>query len=342
MIIDMDYILEMTNRLIQVPSPSGYTRKVMDLVESELKKFNISYDFTKKGAIIASLSGKNKNYKKMISAHVDTIGAVVKKIKSNGRLELTNIGGLVWGSVEGENLKIITLDGREYEGTLLPNKASVHVYNKDAHILPRTSETMEVRLDQDVKNIDDVNKLGIRPGDFVYYDPRTRLTESGYIKSRYLDDKLCVAQILGYIKFLNEHKIAPNSDLYIYFSNYEEVGHGISLFPSDLDEFIAIDIGLANNDMNGDEKKVSIAAKDSKTPYDFHIRQKLVKLAEENGIKYTVDVYNRYGSDASVSIMNGFDCKIGCIGPAIDASHHYERTHVDGIAETVKLLLAYL
>lgn len=342
MIIDMDYILEITNKLIQIPSPSGYTRKVMDFVENELKKFNISYDFTKKGAIIASIQGKNNNYKKMISAHVDTIGSVVKKIKSNGRIELTNIGGLVWGSVEGENLKIVTIEGKEYEGTLLPNKASIHIYNKDAQTLLRTAETMEVRLDQDVKNAEDVAKLGVRPGDYVFYDPRTRLTESGYIKSRYLDDKLCVAQVLGYIKFLGDHKIAPNSDLYIYFSNYEEIGHGISLFPSDLDEFIAIDIGLANNGMNGDEKKVSISAKDSKTPYDYQIRQKMIKLADENNIKYTIDVYNRYGSDASVSIMNGFDCKIACIGPAIDASHHYERTHIEGIAETVKLLLAYL
>jgi len=342
MTIDIDYILKTTNHLLKCSSPSGYTNNVMKLVEEELKDFKVSYSYTKKGAIIAFLNGKNSNYKKMIAAHVDTIGSVVKKIKPNGRLELTNLGGVVWGAVEGENLKVLTMDGKEYEGTLLPNKASIHIYSTDAQTLPRTSENMEVRLDEDVKNADDVIKLGIRPGDFIFYDTRTRLTESGYIKSRYLDDKLCVGQLLGYIKFLVTHNLVPNTDLYIYFSNYEEIGHGISLFPSDLDEFIALDIGLANNGTSGDEKKVSICAKDSKTTYDYEIRQKMVKIAEENDIQYTIDVYNRYGSDASVSITNGFDCKIACIGPSIDASHHYERTHLDGIAETMKLLLAYL
>lgn len=278
----------------------------------------------------------------MISAHLDTLGAVVKKIKSNGRLELINVGGCPWAGVEGENLTIHTLDGREYEGTLLPTKCSVHIYGDVAREMPRTAETMEVRLDEDVHTAEDTEKLGIRVGDFVSYETRTRITENGYIKSRYLDDKLCVAQILGYIKFLNDYNLKPKSDLYIYFSNYEEIGHGVSIIPDDLDEFIALDIGLVGADALGDEKKVSIAAKDNKTPYDIEVRKGLMKAAEEAGINYTVDVYNRYGSDASAAVLQGFDFKCGCIGPSVDASHHYERTHIDGVIETVRLMIAYL
>ena len=208
--------------------------------------------------------------------------------------------------------------------------------------MPRTAETMEVRLDYDVKTAEDTAKLGIRVGDFVSYETRTRITDTGYIKSRYLDDKLCVAQILGYIKVLKDYGLKPRTGLYIYFSNYEEIGHGVSVIPEDLDEFIALDIGLVGEDALGDEKKVSIAAKDFKTPYDLHVRRGLMEAAEEAGVQYTVDVYNRYGSDASAAVLQGFDFKCGCIGPSVDASHHYERTHVDGVMETVKLMLAYL
>ena len=233
-------------------------------------------------------------------------------------------------------------DGREYEGTLLPTKCSVHIYGDVAREMPRTAETMEVRLDEDVHTAEDTEKLGIRVGDFVSYETRTRITENGYIKSRYLDDKLCVAQILGYIKFLNDYNLKPKSDLYIYFSNYEEIGHGVSVIPEDLDEFIALDIGLVGADALGDERKVSIAAKDNKTPYDIEVRKGLMRAAEEMDINYTVDVYNRYGSDASAAVLQGFDFKCGCIGPSVDASHHYERTHIDGVIETVRLMIAYL
>ena len=198
-------------------------------------------------------------------------------------------------------------------------------------------------LDEDVKYDGDVLKLGILQGDFVSFETRTRILDNGYIKSRYLDDKLCVAQILSYIKYLKDNKLKPKTDLYVYFSNYEEIGHGVSVFPEDLDEFIAVDIGLvAGEDAHGDEKKVQIIAKDSRSPYDFTLRKKLQETANKNNIKYTVGVYNRYGSDATTAILQGFDFKYACIGPNVDATHHYERCHNDGIVETVKLLIAYL
>lgn len=342
MTIDLDYILDTTVELLSIPSPVGFTDEVMNRVAEELEELGVTYKFTKKRAIIAFIEGEDNSYKKMISAHLDTLGAVVKKIKPNGRLELINVGGCPWAGVEGENLTVHTLDGREYEGTLLPTKCSVHIYGDVAREMPRTAETMEVRLDYDVKTAEETAALGIRVGDFVSYETRTRITETGYIKSRYLDDKLCVAQILGYIKFLKDFGLKPKTGLYVYFSNYEEIGHGVSVIPNDLDEFIALDIGLVGADALGDEKKVSIAAKDNKTPYDLEVRKGLMLAAEEAGVQYTVDVYNRYGSDASAAVLQGFDFKCGCIGPSVDASHHYERTHIDGVIETVKLMIAYL
>ncbi|ATV67373.1 M42 family metallopeptidase [Fusobacterium pseudoperiodonticum] len=342
--IDLKYTLKKTVELLAIPSPVGYTHMAIEWVRKELESLGVKkYNITKKGALIAYVKGKDSNYKKMISAHVDTLGAVVKKVKKNGRLEITNVGGFAWGSVEGEHVTIHTLSEKTYTGTILPIKASVHVYGDVAREMPRTEETMEIRIDEDVKTAEDVFKLGILQGDFVSLDPRTRVLENGYIKSRYLDDKLCVAQILAYLKYLKDNKLKPRTDLYIYFSNFEEIGHGVSVFPEDLDEFIAVDIGLvAGEDAHGDEKKVNIIAKDSRSPYDYSLRKKLQEAADKNKIQYTVGVHNRYGSDATTAILQGFDFKYACIGPNVDATHHYERCHNDGIIETIKLLIAYL
>ena len=342
--IDLKYTLKKTVELLAIPSPVGYTHMAIEWVRKELESLGVKkYNITKKGALIAYVKGKDSNYKKMISAHVDTLGAVVKKVKKNGRLEITNVGGFAWGSVEGEHVTIHTLSEKTYTGTILPIKASVHVYGDVAREMPRTEETMEIRIEEDVKTDQDVFKLGILQGDFVSLDPRTRVLENGYIKSRYLDDKLCVAQILTYLKYLKDNKLKPRTDLYIYFSNFEEIGHGVSVFPEDLDEFIAVDIGLvAGEDAHGDEKKVNIIAKDSRSPYDYTLRKKLQEAADKNKIQYTVGVHNRYGSDATTAILQGFDFKYACIGPNVDATHHYERCHNDGIVETIKLLIAYL
>lgn len=341
--IDLKYIVDKTVELLAVPSPVGYTDLAIDWVKKELEALGLEHTTTKKGALITYIKGEDSSYRKMISAHVDTLGAVVKKVKNNGRLEITNTGGYAWGSVEGENVIVHTISGKTYEGTLLPVKASVHVYGDVAREAARIEETMEIRLDEDVKTAEDVFALGICQGDYVSYETRTRVLDNGYIKARYLDDKLCVAQVLGYIKYLKDNNLKPKTDLWVYFSNYEEIGHGVSVYPEDLDEFISIDIGLvAGPDAHGDERKVNIVAKDSRTPYDFALRKKLQQAADENDVKYTVGVHNRYGSDASIAILQGFDFKYACIGPNVDATHHYERCHNDGIVETVKLMIAYL
>lgn len=339
--LNIKYTLKITKEILQIPSPAGYTEKAMNRIAEELDVLGYEYRYSKKGCLIVKIEGYDKTYTRLLSAHIDTLGAIVKKVKSNGRLELLNIGGYAWGSVEGENVLIHTLDGREYEGTVLPVKASVHVYGDIPREMQRTAENMEVRLDEEVYSEDDTRSLGISQGDFVSYYTKTKITESGYIKSRYLDDKLCVAQVLTYLKYLKDNEKKPNNNLYVYFSNFEEVGHGVSEIPKDVDEFVALDIGLVAEDAHGDEKKVSIAARDNKTVYDFGIRKKLQAVADENGINYTVGVYNRYGSDATASILQGADLRFACIGPNVDATHHYERTHIEGIIETMKLLVAY-
>jgi len=202
---------------------------------------------------------------------------------------------------------------------------------------------MEVRIDEVVENAEDVKKLGISVGDFIYLDPRCRIYDSGFIKSRHLDDKACIAAMMGLAKYLVENNIKPKNTINFFISNYEEIGHGVSVFPEDLDEFIAVDIGLvAGEDAHGDEKKVNIIAKDSRSPYDYTLRKKIQEAADKNKIQYTIGVHNRYGSDATTAILQGFDFKYACIGPNVDATHHYERCHNDGIVETIKLLIAYL
>ncbi|MBC2857355.1 M42 family metallopeptidase [Cetobacterium sp. 2A] len=339
---DMNYVLNLTEELISIPSVVGFTDLATKRVEVEFEKFGIEYIHTNKGALIAVIDGEDNEYAKMISAHIDTIGAIVRRIKSNGRLELTNMGGVIWGSLESDNVIVHTLTGEEYEGTLLPNKASAHHYGDEARETIRRADTMEVRLDEEVFNSKETENLGIRVGDCVSFDPKFKVSKSGYIKSKYLDDKLCIAQIFGYIKFLKENKIKPKNKLYIYISNYEEIGHGISVIPEDVKEFIALDIGIVTADSLGDEKKVAITVKDFKTIYDVGIRKNMINICEKEGISYTSDVYNRYGSDASGAVLQMADVRIACIGPNVDASHHYERTHVEGVLETMKLLASYL
>ncbi|MBR8701231.1 hypothetical protein IX317_000547 [Fusobacterium sp. DD29] len=341
--IDMNYVLDMAVELINIPSPVGYTHEAIERIGEEFCQLGVkNCTLTRKGALIAYIEGENNDYKKMISAHVDTIGAMVKRIKPNGRLEMVNLGGVNWAGVEHENVLVHTMDGQDIEGTIVPIKSSVHIYGDEARDLPRNLKTMEIRLDEDVKSKEDVEKLGVRVGDFVSFEPRTVITETGYIKSRFIDDKMCIAQVLGYLKYLKDNNLKPKNGLYVYISNYEEIGHGISVMPEDMDEFIALDIGLVGDEALGDERKVSITAKDNKTPYDVEVRMGLIEAAEMNDIQYTVDVYNRYGSDSSAAVVQGFDFKCGCIGPSVEASHSYERTHIDGVRETIKLLIAYL
>mgnify|MGYP000997842044 CR=1 FL=1 len=331
------YMLQTLEELLAIPSPSGYTYQANGYLSEQLDELGISYATSAKGAIVATIPGADTENQRLISAHVDTLGGMVKEIKDNGMLKLTNIGGLGWANVEGENCTVITSSGKEYTGTLLINKASAHVHGAD------TADTMQVRLDEKVSSNEDTRNLGIEVGDFVAFDPRSIVTESGFIKSRHLDDKAGVAVILGVIKAIKEQQLVLPCTTHFFFSNFEEVGHGASAgIPAGVKEMLCIDMGAPGEGQQSDEFSVSICAKDSSGPYSWSMKERLIALCKDNNIPYQVDIYPFYGSDASASLRAGHDIVAGLIGPGVDASHSYERTHKDSILATANLAFAYV
>lgn len=339
----LDYMIEAFTNLANIPSPSGNTAKVMAWVEQELKSLGVSYTRTNKGALLATMKGANDEKHRFLTAHVDTLGAMVKEIKGNGRLRLTMIGGFAWNAVEGEYCQIETASGTIYTGTILTTKASVHVYGRETSKIERTEEVMEVRIDEKVSSKQEVLDLGMRVGDFVSFDPRVTVTESGFIKSRHIDDKASVAILLGVMKQLKETNTELPYTTHVLISNNEEIGYGgNSNIPDKTVEYLAIDMGAIGDGQTTDEYCVSICAKDSSGPYHYAFRKRLVELAEEAGAYYQIDIYPSYGSDASAALRAGADIVHGLIGPGVDASHSFERTHRDAFENTAKLTLAYL
>ena len=338
----MEYLLSQLETIMVIDSPSGYTRNVIDYLEAEMNHLGFESKRTVKGGLITNLGGKDKSNALMIGAHADTLGAMVKEIKSNGRIQLTNIGGLNPNNIEAENCKIITKFSGEYEGTCQLINASIHVNGKYNEIL-RSYDTVEVVLDEDVRSKEDVQKLGIETGDFVCFETRTRITKSGYIKSRFLDDKLSVAIILAYAKYLKEENVTPERQLYAFFSIYEEVGHGASAsIPNGVTESISIDMGCVGEGLGCTERQVSICAKDRKGPYNYDVVKDLILAAKKAGADYCVDIYPFYGSDVEATLAAGYDIRHGLIGPGVYASHGYERSHIDGALNTLKLLKGYI
>jgi putative aminopeptidase FrvX len=340
--IDMNYVVDFMVDLLKIPSPGGDTQESIEELIKEFKKMGIETIKTKKGSIIAVVKGEDDEDQKMVSAHIDTLGAMVTEIKPSGRLKLSNIGGFAWNSVEGENIVIKTVKGIKYSGTILPVKASIHVHSEDVINTIRTEENIEVRIDENVHTKEDTLKLGIGVGDFVSFETRTIVLENGYIKARHLDDKACVAAIFGVCKYLKDNNLKPKYTTHFYISNFEELGHGITVIPEKVNEHLALDIGTVGVGHTSDEHSVCICAKDSRTPYDFGFRKKLVELAEASNINYKVDVHYRYGSDASLAAIQGFDVNFACIGPGVDATHHYERTHIEAIENSIKLVIKYI
>lgn len=338
-----NYILDRLNTLLNIPSPTGNTEKAIAFVEEEFKQLNIPTRKNNKGALIATIEGINKEKEVTLSGHVDTLGGMVKEIKSNGRLKITQLGGYVWSTVEGEYITIETLEGKQFTGTILTTKASSHVHGSETDELKRNMDNMEIRIDERVSSKEDVLSLGINVGDFVYFDPRTTITPSGFIKSRHLDDKAGVVAILAMAKHLVENNITPNYTTNFFISNYEEVGHGASAsIPEQTFEFIAVDMAAPGEGQTSDEFSVTICAKDSSGPYDYELRKRLISLAKDQGLSYKIDIYPYYGSDGSAALRSGNDIKVGLIGPGVDASHSFERTHIDAIENTIQLGILYL
>lgn len=336
---NIKYYLE---SILNIPSPTGYTEKIMKFITDELEKINVPYTVTTKGAVIVSLKGKNDNYQRTYSAHVDTLGAMVKGIKSNGTLSLVPLGGFMMGAIDGENCIVETMDGKTFTGTIHAVKPSVHISGQEAYDLKKVPENMEVVLDEKVNSKSDVESLGINVGDFICFDTRTIITEKEFVKSRHLDDKASVAILLYSIKYMVENNLELPYTTNFFISNYEEVGHGASAaLPSLTKEFISVDMGAPGLDQNSTEYAVCICAKDSSGPYDFELRKRLTETCKNNNIDYRIDIYPFYGSDASAALRAGWDIKVALIGPGVFSSHAYERTHMDAVLSTLDLVIKY-
>ncbi len=340
---DTDYMLNFLTDLLNIPSPTGYTEAAIEYTEKALGEFpTLKLARTRKGGLVATPPGERGDAPRGLTAHVDTLGAMVKEIKPNGRLKLTKLGGFAWNTVEGEGCTVFASNGEQVRGSILIYRASAHVFSNLVTETKRDDETMEVRLDARTISAAGTEILGISVGDFVAFDPRVEMT-NGFVRSRHLDDKACVANIAAAIKALHDAGLKPAQTTTILISNYEEVGHGAaSGFPADLTELVAVDMAAVGAGQTSDEFHASICVKDTGGPYHHGLSQKLRKLAEEHAIPYKVDIYPNYGSDGEAYWRAGGDVSVALIGPGVDASHNYERTHTDALVATTEWVLAYL
>lgn len=337
-----DYAWDMTASLLSIDSPSGYTEQAAVWVKNAFENLGFLAKATTKGGVLIDLGGVEKSDALLLEAHVDTLGGMVAEIKSNGRLRVTPLGGMNPNNAETENVRIYTRDGNIIEGTCQLCNASTHV-NGDYSTIGRKWDTVEIVPDEDVSSARDTRDLGIEVGDFICFEPRTRRTASGYLKSRFLDDKLSVGILLGFAKYLSDNKIVPQRQVYIHVTVYEEVGHGgSSSVPAGVTEAISVDMGCVGNGLQCTEKQVSICAKDSGGPYSYEVVGKLIDAARKTQADYAVDVYPFYGSDVEATLRSGHDLRHGLIGAGVYASHGYERSHIDGVLNTLKVLCGYL
>lgn len=337
--IEYKFNLELFKTIMNIPSPSGYTVNMTNFLIDYCKENNFTYESNKKGNIIITIPGE-ESYTIGLSAHVDTLGLMVRSIRGDGHLSFTSIGGILLPTLDGEYCQIHTRDNKVYTGTVLSTSPSAHVY-KDSRSSGREESNMYIRLDEEVRSKNDTLALGINNGDFITIDPKFVATPSGFIKSRFLDDKASVFILLSLLNYIKENNLKPKKTLKIIFSTYEEVGHGASNIPQ-VDELLAVDMGCIGDDLACTEYDVSICAKDSSGPYDYEMVNTLINLAKDNKISYAVDIYPYYGSDVSAALRSGNDIKGALIGAGIHASHGMERTHLKAIQATFNLLLLYI
>ena len=337
-----DHAWEQAAALLAIDSPSGFTAKAADWVKETFESYGFSATITTKGGVLIDLDGKNDQDAIMLAAHTDTLGGMVAEIKGNGCLRVTPLGGMRAENAETENVRVYTRSGAVIEGTCQLHNPSIHV-NGGYGDAKRSWDTVEIVLDEDVTSAADARKLGIEVGDIVCFDPRTRRTASGYLKSRFLDDKLSVGILMGFARYLADNKIVPERRTYLHVTVYEEVGHGGSgSVPAGVTEAIAVDMGCVGDGLQCTERQVSICAKDSGGPYSYPVVGALIEAAKAAGADYAVDVYPYYGSDVEATLRAGFDIRHGLIGPGVYASHGYERSHIDGVHNTLKLLKEYV
>ena len=328
--------------LLAIDSPTGFTEKAACWVQDAFSSLGYDARRTAKGGVLVDLGGKDDQNALLLEAHTDTLGGMIAEIKGSGRLRLTNLGGMRPENGETENVRVYARDGRIYEGTLQLMNASVHV-NGAYGDTKRSWDSVEVLLDEDVKSAEDVRALGLEVGDIVCFDPRTRLTPSGYLKSRFLDDKLSVGILLAFARYLKDTGAVPQRKVYVHVTVYEEVGHGgAASVPAGVTEAISVDMGCVGEGLRCTERQVSLCAKDSGGPYSYEVLGKLIDAAQREGADYAVDVYPHYGSDVEATLSAGHDLRHGLIGAGVYASHGYERSHADGVHNTLLVLKGYL
>ena len=338
-----EFAVEKTCELLAIDSPTGFTAGAVRYVKEEFESLGFKTSITVKGGVLVDLGGDDSELGGLLlAAHTDTLGGMVAELKGNGRLRITNLGGMRAENGECENVRVYTRGGNVYEGTLQLINPSVHVNGQYADT-KRTFDSTEIVLDEDVNGRDDLKNLGIEVGDIVAFDPRTRVTDSGYIKSRFLDDKLSVGILLGFAKYVKDNDIKLPRHTYVHVTVYEEVGHGGSAsVPADVTEAISVDMGCVGSGLECTERQVSICAKDSHGPYNYDVVGKLIEAAKAESADYAVDVYPFYGSDVEATLTAGYDIKHGLIGSGVYASHGYERSHKDGVKNTLLVLKGYL
>ena len=339
----MQQTIDYLKKLTSIPSPTGFTREVADYLVEELERLGYKPIRTNKGGVNVIVKGKDDTKHRVVTAHVDTLGAMVRGVKADGRLKMAKIGGYPWNMIEGENCLVhVASTGKTVSGTILIHQTSTHVY-KDAGTAERTEDNMEVRLDAKVRNEKETRNLGIDVGDFISFDPRTTITDTGFIKSRFLDDKVSAAILLDLLRIYKEENLELPNTTHFMFSVFEEVGHGAnSNLPKEAVEYLAVDMGAMGDDQQTDEYTVSICVKDASGPYNYEFRNHLVQLAKDNDIQYKLDIYPYYGSDASAAMRAGAEVKHALLGAGIESSHSYERTHIDSVEQTQQLVNAYL
>jgi len=336
----VNYFKEVLCEILAIDSPSGYTAKAAARLKAYVDEMGYENYVTAKGNLVVNVAGQSDKTVG-ISAHVDTLGLVVRGFRSDGTLTFSQVGGAILPTLDGEYCNIYTRCNKMYTGTILSNSPSSHVY-EDANTVARDAKNMHVKLDEEVKTDDDTKGLGILPGDFICYAPKTVITETGFLKSRFLDDKMSVAIILAALKYFKDNNIVPTHNICAIFSTYEEVGHGLSHLPQPVDEFVTLDMGCIGDDLSCTEYDVSICAKDSSGPYDYELTTRLINLAKEAALGFAVDIYPRYGSDVSAARYAGHDIKGALIGPGVASSHGMERSHMKAAENTWKLLHLYL
>ncbi len=337
-----EFAVEKTCELLAIDSPSGFTDKAAQWIKNEFSELGLPAVITAKGGVLIDLFGDDDSDALLLEAHTDTLGGMVSQIKGNGRLKISALGGMNANNGETENVRIYTRGGKVYEGTLQLCNASVHV-NGDYSSTSRSFVNTEIVIDENVSSASEVKELGIEVGDIVCFEPRTKVTESGYIKSRFLDDKLSVGILLGFAKYLKDNNISLARRVYVHITVYEEVGHGGSAsVPAGVTEAISVDMGCVGDGLECTERTVSICAKDSGGPYSYSVVGKLIDAAKREGAEYAVDVYPYYGSDVEATLRAGYDIRHGLIGSGVYASHGYERSHIDGVLNTLKVLKGYL